>query len=563
MTHHMNVSNQQWLIPGWIASRSYFHGTEKARTIITNSRWATHLVLEELSSDMWSKLPERFTLQTLKAPLAEIEIDLDEPEHLEEVENFLESLRQEGCLVLEGAENPQPVKKKLTPEELRQITPVQSRFNVGLNKEGILPTVGIELTYRCNEKCVHCFNPKYHGGCVSDGELTTAEIKALLHEMYEMGVYSVAFSGGEPSLREDFFDILDEVKRLKFAFTVSTNGQMPEETLHKFAAYYPSSVGISIYSANPEIHEATTRIRGSFEKSVKALRILKEFGINTAIKSPLMNHTVHGYKELLRLCDDLKASPLFDCTISPSTDGNQDVTVHQILDKEILTQIFREERMPLYVGLETPTTGLRMAAVDDTLCGAGYTSLGICPDGKVYPCNSLPIELGNVRNGGLRKIWEESEVLKAWNRLTAQETNECGMYHKCLYCNYCAGLSMLTSNDLLTVHKASCDMAEIRRVVAVGLKHGIDPLMEYEKTHGKPFGYDLTFAAPLTEEIVRSMIEINHIGVDFIQRVNEIKKNGNPIRKGKNYESGSPEDLYHRGELKKDNSAREFLETGR
>lgn len=82
-----------WSIPAWIAYRSYFTGTEKARTIITNSRWATYLVLEELSSDMWSKLPERFTLQTLKEPLADIGIDLEDAEHLEEVENKSLSVR--------------------------------------------------------------------------------------------------------------------------------------------------------------------------------------------------------------------------------------------------------------------------------------------------------------------------------------------------------------------------------------------------------------------------------------------------------------------------------------
>ena len=564
----MNFLNQYWSIPIWITSRSYFTGTEKARTIITNARWATHIVLEELSSDMWNTLPERFTLQTLKKPLAEIGIDIDAAEHLEEVENFLESLRQEGCLVLENAENPQPVKTKLTPDELREITPVKSRFNVGLNKEGILPNVGIELTYRCNEKCVHCFNPrykeKYDATCdVPNEELTTAEIKNLLNEMYEMGVYSVAFSGGEPSLRTDLFEILDEVKRLKFAFTVSTNGQMSEEKLHKLASYYPAGIGISIYSANPEIHDATTRIKGSFEKSVQALRLLHELGISISIKSPLMKHTVHGFQELLRLCDELKAAPAFDNAISPSTDGNQDVTLHQILDKDALTHVFRERRLPLYIGLETPTTGIRMAAVDDTLCGAGFTSLGICPDGTTYPCNGLPINLGNVRNGGLRKIWEESEALKAWNRLTAQDTNECGLYHKCLYCNYCAGLSMLTSNDLLTAHKASCDIAGIRRDMVTDLKEGIDPLVHYEKTHGQPFGHDLTFTAPQTMEQVPSMIEVNHSGEDFVMRVNEVKRNGNPIRKGKTYEPDSPEDLYHRGELRKDNSTRELLETGR
>jgi hypothetical protein len=126
---------------------------------------------------------------------------------------------------------------------------------------------------------------------------------------------------------------------------------------------------------------------------------------------------------------------------------------------------------------------------------------------------------------------------------------------------------MLTSNDLLTVHKASCEMAEIRRDIAADLKKGIDPLVEYEKKHSQPFGNDLTFIAPsapsLATGLAPTFIEVNHSGEDFVKLVNEVKRTGNAIRKTKNYEPGSPEDLYHRGELRKGNDDGRFLETGR
>jgi hypothetical protein len=125
---------QHWSIPPWITSRSYFTGTEKSRTILTNSRWATHLVLEDLSSDMWSKLSERFTLGSLKVPLAEIGIDIEDAEHLKEIENFLGSLRQEGCLVLEGAENFQPPQWTLAhQEQMKQMLSVAAKDSCANN----------------------------------------------------------------------------------------------------------------------------------------------------------------------------------------------------------------------------------------------------------------------------------------------------------------------------------------------------------------------------------------------------------------------------------------------
>lgn len=573
----MDFLNQNWSVPAWIASRSYFTGTEKARTIITNSKWGEYLVLEDLSSDMWEILPEHFTLETLKEPLATIGIDLDDSEHRAEVENFLESLRQSEGLVLDGVENLQkPATDNSIRQEIRQIPQIKAAFDEQLSNDGILASLNIELTYRCCEKCVHCFNPKGHN--TSSNELTTAQWKILLNEAAEMGVSSVSFTGSEIFLRDDIFEILDETKRLNFSFSIATNGQLlTDDKTRRLAKLYPSNVGISIYSANPDIHDATTGVKGSFEKSVQALKLLQSLGVITHVKNPLMQHTVHGYEKLLELCNELHTTPLFDCTISPSIDGNQYVTLHQITDKEILEQVFREKRMPLYVGLEKDGQGKRMNPVDDTLCGAGSTALSICPDGTVYPCNSLPIELGklfssDIKDAGLQDIWKHSEALKVWNRLTAQDTNECGLYAKCSYCNYCAGLAMLKHNDLLRSHEESCSMAEVRHGVAIKLAKGIDPAVEYNQKNGKPFGYSLTFVAPVMSgntplghpEINLNTVSIDHSGEHFIEKVKQIKQHGNLARKSKQCEPDSPQDLYNRGELRKENAEPgRFTETGR
>jgi radical SAM protein with 4Fe4S-binding SPASM domain len=362
-------------------------------------------------------------------------------------------------------------------------------------------------------------------------------------------------------LRDDFFELLDEVKRLKLAVNIFTNGQMPEENIRRLADYYPATVGVSVYSANPEIHDATTRIKGSFEKSVKALKILHELGVRTQMKSPLMNHTVHGYKELLKLCDELGAIPQFDLTIIAATDGNQNVLKHQVCDTEVLSQVFRDPRLALYVGLDAAEKGRRTAPVDGTLCGAGCTSLSIAPDGSVYVCDSLPIVLGNVRDGGLKTVWENSKPLKQWRNITTQDTNECGLYQKCSYCNYCPGAALLAKNDIFDISESVCRIAEVRRDVAMNLEKGNDPLKEYLQKHGKPFGNDLTFHKPAEGDLPN--VEINHSGENFVKRVNEIKRNGNAIRKTKHYEPDSPMDLYNHGELRKNQDSGHFLETGR
>jgi sulfatase maturation enzyme AslB (radical SAM superfamily) len=173
------------------------------------ARWAMHFVLEELSSDMWSILPQRFTLEVLRQPLAGIGIDMNDAEHRGEVENFLESLRQDGSLVLEGSENPQPPQTShLEPSQ--EITTIESQFDEALAKDGLLSGAMMELTYRCNEKCVHCFNPRTHYDASTD--LTTDEVLKAINDLYAAGIYHIAFSGGEASVRDDikeFFEIFD------------------------------------------------------------------------------------------------------------------------------------------------------------------------------------------------------------------------------------------------------------------------------------------------------------------------------------------------------------------
>ena len=186
----VNSQNQNWSIPVWIASRSYFTGTEKARTIITNSKWWMHLVLTELSSDLWSILPKQFNLESLHKPLATLGIDLTDGEHRQEVESFLQTLWQDGVLVTDSESNPKP---SLTvsdyQEEARHISSVAAMFNDGLANEGILASAFFELTYRCNQHCVHCFNPR--STCDHSKELTTDEIVSTLAELESMGTYNI------------------------------------------------------------------------------------------------------------------------------------------------------------------------------------------------------------------------------------------------------------------------------------------------------------------------------------------------------------------------------------
>ena len=80
-------------------------------------------------------------------------------------------------------------------------------------------SVQLDLTYRCNERCIHCYLDHH-----DHGEMTTAEIKDLLDQMADAGVFYLTLSGGEILMRKDFFDILEHARLRTFCIKLKTNG---------------------------------------------------------------------------------------------------------------------------------------------------------------------------------------------------------------------------------------------------------------------------------------------------------------------------------------------------
>ena len=527
------MPQQTYIIPPYVASRSYFAGTDKSSTIITNSLCFTNLVLEDTSSDLWSILPRKFTFDTLRPILPTVNIDPDDEDNLTAIRDFLETLRAEGAVQFEGCENPPPLPSFPKSREELDINAGKSEFNLKLSEAGLLANAFVELTYRCNEKCVHCFNPQIQHDCSTD--LTTAELIKAINDLYAVGVHDVTFSGGEPSLRDDLFEILDECRRLNLAITIFTNGQMSEEKVQRLISYYPQTVGVSIYSVNPDIHDATTQIKGSWEKSIRTIKILVDAGIRVVMKCPLMQHTVHGYKEFLKLCDDLGAVGQCTINLTPTTDGNQQVCRHQVTDINDLTLLFSDSQLPLAVDINEPDNSRKNLSDNDKPCAAGITLLNICPDGTVYPCPCLPLTVGNVREQSIVDIWKHSKTLAAWQSVVLNDFDECGMYSKCSYCDICPGKAMLETNNVLGKMQVLCHTAKVRESINRQLATGQAPIVN------ETFGHDLAFREPQTTVAPTqssALVKINHDGDDFVARIENIKANGNPVRKTIAPESG-------------------------
>ena len=306
---------------------------------------------------------------------------------------------------------------------------------------GIPLSVHLDLTYRCNERCVHCYLD--HD---DHGEMTLAEITALLDQLAEAGVFFLILSGGEIFLRPDLFTIVEHARKLSFSVKLKTNAVMIRRTkAERLAALGVDSVQVSVYSHRAEVHDSITKLPGSFRRTVEGIRLLRENGIRVSIANVLMKGNAGDHRDVRAFAASLGADCTVDPTITPMMDGSRSV-----LDLNIDAQALRDlMRDPTLVGdvdayCAPPAGPLADQDALETLpCSAGHTACYISPYGDVYPCVQFPLPCGNVRRTSFGEIWRNSPQLNAVRSITVHDLNGCSTCVHGGSCSRCPGLAYL------------------------------------------------------------------------------------------------------------------------
>ena len=163
--------------------------------------------------------------------------------------------------------------------------------------------VHLDVTWRCNERCVHCYLD--HD---DQGELTFDEIYDLLQQLADAGLFFLTISGGEPLLRTDLFAIIRRARELTFNVKLKTNAILIRE---KEAAMIRElgveTVQVSIYSHRPEVHDAITKVKGSLGRSLDAIRFLVSQGLKVTMANVVMKQTRFDYPGVQKLAVEIGA----------------------------------------------------------------------------------------------------------------------------------------------------------------------------------------------------------------------------------------------------------------
>lgn len=266
----------------------------------------------------------------------------------------------------------------------------------------------LELTYRCNQRCLHCYNNSASNDAAYSDMLTLDEWKNVCHKLVEAGVVQVIISGGEPFVFGDgVFELMDILHAGGVKFVVISNGMLVnEERVNKLKKYHYDWFQISIDGASPETHN---KMRGAdaWELAVNATHLLKKAQIPFAVAHAVTKINYHELEEMVNLAYQLGAKKL---VISP-----YEVVGRAILNNDEL-KLSDEEFIQVYKDLKVKASEfsgrMEISVPPESVVSVHAHKYQknsvflIRPNGDIkFDCMS-PFKLGNVRKDELQTIWE-------------------------------------------------------------------------------------------------------------------------------------------------------------
>lgn len=299
-------------------------------------------------------------------------------------------------------------------------------------------SASIELTYRCNLHCGHCYCPPGE----RHQELSTAEVKAVFDELARLGTLFLLVTGGDPLLRKDFPELYRHAKELGMLVTVFTNGTLIDE---RIAALWrelpPYLVEISLYGLTREVYEKVVAVQGSYERCLAGISRVLADGHPLALKCPVTRDNAHEIPGIAQLAKDLGVDFRYDPVILGTMEGKTHTHAFRLPAEEIVEFEARDpEKDRAYrkwLGEET-----RPEIASDALfsCGAGKNSLHVDPYGNVQVCLMVKNFKHSLRERPLADIYHEEfpRILS----IRRETTSKCGSCASRSACNNCPGMAL-------------------------------------------------------------------------------------------------------------------------
>jgi radical SAM protein with 4Fe4S-binding SPASM domain len=307
---------------------------------------------------------------------------------------------------------------------------------IDLKSKPCLGFLWLEITSRCNLRCVHC----YAGNEINKRDaLTTNDWQKIISDARDLGCKSLQFIGGEPFLRDDIFDLINFAKRKKYlSIGIFTNATLLDKAKIKLLSDLKAYLKISLYSHDPVIHDRITKVNGSFSKTLNAIKIAAKYNVDIQIATIIMRQNQNSIERFRKLLKNINVEYRIPDVIRPTGRGvnkklvptNKNVKEMQILKK------------PNFIAKNSFYAHSRIWN------NCWYGKLAIMNSGSVIPCIFARNQIiGNIQNKNLFQILNSRKLYKLW-RITKDKVDFCRSCEYRYACKDCRPLSHDTYNDL-------------------------------------------------------------------------------------------------------------------
>ena len=338
-----------------------------------------------------------------------------------------------------------------------------------------VPLAGsLELTFRCNLRCVHCYLGDARHGSPEKEELSYPEICDLLDQIVDEGCLWLLLTGGEPLLRPDFRDIYSYAKRKGLLITLFTNGTLiTREIADYLQQWRPFRVEISFYGRTKETYERVTGVPGSYERCMTSIELLLERGLPLRLKTMVMSLNKHEIWDIRKYAAGLGVGFRFDPLINAGLDGSPKPTELRITPEEVVQfDLADDRRLAIWRDYCERVWGRPFDKRYIFVCGAGIGRFHVDPYGELGICLMYRAESYDLRSGSFHKGWHDFIP-----QVRCQEPDgeygclECDLIS---ICGQCPGWSQMEHGDSQTPVEYLCRVAHLR-AEAFGLGAPKDP----------------------------------------------------------------------------------------
>ena len=328
-------------------------------------------------------------------------------------------------------------------------------------------SASIEVTRRCNNSCVHCYNNlALKDQSARQNELTAAEYFPILEEMAEAGCLWVLFTGGEIFARKDFLEIYTHAKRQGFLITLFTNGTLITPDIADYLVEWPPFyIEITLYGRTCETYEKVTGVPGSYDRCLQGIRLLTERNLPIDLKSMALTVNQHEIWQMKRFVEeDLGLAFRFDALVNPRYDCSQSPLDVRLTPAEVVKlDVLDPKRVAEWQEFSTKFGGPpKSAEVARQLwrCGGGLNAFAIDAYGMMRMCALSQNDAYDLRRGSFEQGWEQALYQLRQKQITRQtKCVACGIRSMC---GMCPANAELECSDAEVPVDFLCQVAHLR-----------------------------------------------------------------------------------------------------